>query len=285
MVVEAATTMSPEARIIPVGHIDARRIESFMYPTADILPGVEELLPPVDTEQPLGALYMETSEEKQKRVETVEQEILRKRAEADRVIDEKQAKADLLVSEAEQKLREAEGNAAEIRQKAYEEGFSQGESEGHQSAEERFKEHLLRLEESLEAISDAVSLYKAASEDEVLALITVMAEYLAAQRLATSADAAGSLLRSILEAHPLPLPESAAPGEPAVVVFMHPRDLEQTLDGIKGGQTGLRLLPDNALSRGSLRLETADTVIEASFEKRRERLLLLVNRLKEEGRI
>jgi len=137
----------------------------------------------------------------------------------------------------------------------------------------------------LEDLSNAVSLIKSASEEEILALITVMAEYLAGQQLDTATDAIGPLLRSILENHPFPLPESAAPGEPAIVIFLHPKDLEQVQWNFTREYPGIKLTSDAELSRGSVKIETADAVLDSTFERRRERLLNLVNRLKEEGQI
>jgi hypothetical protein len=149
----------------------------------------------------------------------------------------------------------------------------------------QFKVNLDRLDASLAALSDAVSLHRSVTDDEALALATVMAEYLAGQHIESTAYTAGPLLRSILEAHPFPLPDSAAPGEPVVTIYMNPKDLGQAKAGIAKEHPGVRLLPDAGLSRGGMRLETADAVIDSTFERRRERLLRLIRRLKEEGRI
>ena len=263
--------MSPDARYIPARDVDAKRVTVYPYPAAVVLPSVEEMLPKQEDEEPLGAEYSEPPEERLKRLESVEKIIEQKLAEADRLVAEKTAKA--------------EQNALEVRQKAYEEGYAAGELDGRTYSESQFKVSIGRLEDSLVALSNAVSLLKAASEEEALALISVMAEYLAARQLEALPDAATPLLRSILEAHPFPLPESAAPGEPAALVFMHPKDLEYAQETISAEYPGIRLVADTDLSRGSLKLETADTVLDATYERRRERLLQMITRLKEEGRI
>jgi len=286
---EVATTMSLDARVISAKDISARRVASYPYPIAETRPDLEDILPLADTEEPLGAAYREPPEELRKRLDSVEQTIEEELAQAERLITEKHAQAEKLIAEkhaqAEQKIIEAEQQAAEISRRAFEEGFASGEKEGRESGESQFKVHIGRLEENLKALSNAVSLYENASGEEVLALITVMAEYLAAQHLETAEDAAGPLLNSILEAHPFPLPLSAAPGEPPLVIFMHPKDLDHAQAILTRTYPGTRLLADAGLSRGSFRLETADTVIDATFERRRERLLNLVNRMREEGQI
>jgi flagellar biosynthesis/type III secretory pathway protein FliH len=201
----------------------------------------------------------------------VDQQIAEKLAETDKLIAERQAQAEAI--------------AMETRQRAYEEGYALGEKESRIYVESQFKVHLGRLEDSLESLSDAASLLKAASEEEVLALITVMAEYLAGQHLGATNDAAGPMLRAILESHPFPLSESAAPGEPAAVVYMHPKDMEYAQESMAVEYPGIRLAADPELSRGSLKLETSDAVLDATYERRRERLMQIVSRLKEEGRI
>jgi flagellar assembly protein FliH len=295
--------MSLNVRITPARDIDATRIESYPYVFASAVPDIDEILPGGETEEPIGEAYRETLEEKQFRIDSVEQIISEKFERNEKAIEkrlleveqavsekvaeaeQKEAAAAEKVAQAEESVIQAEQQVAEINRKAYEAGFLLGENEGRETGESQFKVHLARLEDNLAAISDAVSLHRNASGEEVLALITVMAEYLAGQCLGETADAAGPLLRAILDAHPFPLPDSAAPGEPTVVIFMHPKDLDQAKASITNDYPGTRLLPDAALSRGSLRLETADTVIDSTFERRRERLLNLIGRLKEEGQI
>jgi len=288
--------MSLDARIIPAKDIDANRIESYQYQSAYSPPSLEEILPPLDTEEPLGTAYLESHDELQKRLHTTDKIIEDKLAQAEQLIakkiaevEQKNIEAEQKITEAEQivaeKLAKAEQDAAETARRAFEEAYASGEKEGRTFGESQFKVHLSRLEDNLEDLSNAVSLIKSASEEESLALITVMAEYLAGQQLEAAAEAVGPLLRSILEAHPFPLSESAAPGEPAIVIFLHPKDLEQVQWNFAREYPGIKLTSDTELSRGSVRLETADTVLDSTFERRRERLLNLVNRLKEEGQI
>jgi flagellar assembly protein FliH len=302
--------MSLDAKIIHAGHIDASRVASYPYAFASAVPTIEEMLPETGTDEPLGAAYQETAEEKQFRIDSVEQVISEKFARNERAIEKRLAEVEEVISkkiaaadqkaaqaeeraaqaearglQAEEKVAQAEQQVAEINRKGFEEGFAQGENEGRETGEREFKAHLDRLEESLAALSDAVSLLRSVTDDEALALATVMADYLAGQHIDSTAYTAGPLLRSILDAHPLPLPDSAAPGEPVVTIFMHPKDLDQAKAGIAKEHPGTRLLPDAALGRGGIRLETADAVIDSTFERRRESLSRLIGRLKEEGRI
>jgi len=66
---------------------------------------------------------------------------------------------------------------------------------------------------------------------------------------------------------------------------MHPKDFEIAKETIANEYPGVRLVPDPELSKGGLKIETANTVIESTFEKRRERLSTLINKLVEEGQL
>ena len=285
--------MSLDARFIPARAVDAKRIESYPYPVAQVLPHVESILPTAESEEPLGTDYKESPEEAQQRLanvqyleKTTEETVKEKLAQAEKLaaakISEAETYATAKKADAEQKAAEALQRAFE---KGYEEGYTSGEREGRIYGEGQYKIHMARLEEKLATLSDAASLIKAASEDEALALITVMAEYLAGQRLGSTMDTATPLLHSLFDAHPFPLPESAGPNDPAAVISMNPRDFELAKELIPHEYPGVRLSQDPELSRGSLTIETAGTIIESTFEKRRERLSTLIKKLMEEGQL
>ena len=59
-------------------------------------------------------------------------------------------------------------------------------------------------------------------------------------------------------------------------------DLEQLVDTYIG-KPGIALKEDPELSRGSLRLESPEGVLEATLERRRARLLELLHQLREKG--
>jgi len=197
---------------------------------------------------------------------TTEEAMKEKLAQADKQAAAKIAEAETFAAakkaDAEQKATEAVHRAFE---KGYEEGYTSGEREGRIYGEGQYKIHMARLEEKLESLSDAASLIKAASEDEVLALITVMAEYLAGQHLGSTMDTATPLLHSLLDAHPFPLSESATPNDPAAMIFMNPKDFNLAKEIIPSEYPGVRLAQDPELSRGTLKIETADMIIESSI--------------------
>lgn len=182
-----------------------------------------------------------------------------------------------------ERLQHAEHEAQNVARSAYEEGFAAGEREGREFGEAQYRVYLQRLDGHLQELSQAAALVGKAAEDELLALTLGMAEYLAAQQLDQSPQAIRPLLESILNAHPFPAADPTRPGSEVVVVYLHPKDLEDLGDRFIG-YPGLRLAEDGELSRGSLRMEAVDGVLEATLERRRERLLDQIHRFFEKER-
>lgn len=241
--------MFPE-RVIPAAQAQATPVEGFPYFAANFHVALE----PVSQEddQPVAA-RLSTPEEDAKRLASVDQVIF-------------------------EKLQAAEREAENVARRAYEEGFASGEAEGRAFGESQHVAYNKRLNDHLRELSQAISIAERASRDEVLALALAFGEYLAGQQIEHVTQAIPALLKTVLEANPFPLADSGRLEEGGLVVLMNPKDLE----GL-GGATfpGVRIAEDPALSRGSLRLESAEGVMEATLERRRERLLQLIHRLQE----
>jgi len=178
------------------------------------------------------------------------------------------------------KLQQAEREAHDIARRAYEEGFAAGETEGRTFGESQYRSFMQRLEAHLVELSQSATLLSQATEEEVIALALTFGEYLAAQQIEQSQQAIRPLLEAVLESHPFNAPDSA--DHAALVIHLNPKDLEQLGDAYIGLQ-GIALREDPDLSRGSLRIEAAEGVLEATLERRRERLLQAIHRAREKG--
>lgn len=243
--------MFPE-RVIPAEQAQGTPVEGFPYFAANFHVALEAA--PQEDDQPVAA-RLSTPEEDVKRLASVDQVIY-------------------------EKLQTAGREAEDIARRAYEEGFASGEAEGRAFGESQYVTHKQRLEEHLRQLSRALATAERASCDEVLALALAFGEYLAGQQLEHAAKAIQPLLKTVLETTPFPLSDSGRPEEGGVQVLMNPKDLE----GLSGAVfPGVRLVEDPTLGRGSLRLESAEGVMEATLERRRERLLQLIHRLQEKG--
>ena len=178
------------------------------------------------------------------------------------------------------RLQEAERQAQEIARHAYEDGFAAGEKEGHAFGESQYKGYIQRLEQNLEELASTTLMLREALNEELVALALAVGEHLAVQQIEQTPGAVKALMEHILEELPFPLPRGRRDGELPIQVSLNPIDLEQLSDQYVG-HAGLSLSADGSLSRGSLRIEAPQGILNGTLERRREALMQLLNRMKE----
>ena len=180
------------------------------------------------------------------------------------------------------RLQDAERQAQDIARRAFEDGFAAGETEGRAFGESQYKAYMLRLDEQLVELAATSLMLREALNEELVALSLAVGEHLAVQQIEQSPGSVQALMEHILEELPFPLPRGRRDGEMPVQVFLNPADLEQLGDHFLG-HSGLALTADGSLSRGSLRLEAPQGILNGSLERRREALMQLIARMKEGG--
>lgn len=178
------------------------------------------------------------------------------------------------------RLQEAERQAQEIARQAYEAGFSSGEAEGRAFGESQYKGYIQRLEGSLDELARVTLTLRDALGEDLVALALAVGEHLAVQQIERSPTAVKTLLEGVLEELPFPLPHGRREGEAPLQVFLNPQDLDQVGDRFIG-HGGLTLAADPSLTRGSLRVETPQGILNGSLERRREHLMALIARMRE----
>jgi flagellar biosynthesis/type III secretory pathway protein FliH len=136
-----------------------------------------------------------------------------------------------------------------------------------------------RLDGHLRELSASLALQERAARDELLALALAMAEYLSGRAIEGGSASIEPMLDAILAAHPFPGSETEA--MTAMTVYMNGKDLDM-LGAASRLHPGVTLKEGAELSRGSLRVEAATGVLDASLEERRARLLELVDRYREQ---
>jgi flagellar biosynthesis/type III secretory pathway protein FliH len=179
------------------------------------------------------------------------------------------------------RLQEAENKSQDIARQAYEDGFAAGEAEGRSFGESQYQAYILRLSEHLERFAQIGDTFEKSVKDEALALALAIGEYLAAQQIDSPKANVAELVRQVIAAHPV-RKGGGAPGGEALTLRMNPKDLELLGDRLVG-YVGIRFLEDSNLGRGSLHLESVEGVLDASLERRRERLMELVHKVSLEG--
>jgi flagellar biosynthesis/type III secretory pathway protein FliH len=179
------------------------------------------------------------------------------------------------------RLQAAEQQAQEIARQAYEEGFAAGETEGRAFGESQYKTYIQRLDEQLAELAATTQILRNAVEEELVALALAAAEHLAVQHITQSPGAVRALLEKVLEELPFPPSRGRAEGDAPMQVFLSPADLEELSDHFIG-RSELSLQTDVTLSRGSLRIEAPQGILNATMEGRRERMLQTILQMKEE---
>jgi flagellar assembly protein FliH len=243
--------MSAE-RVIQARYVDDERVEAFPYFAAQFSRPLDGLGD--DDDAPLGST-LSSPEEDARRLASVDQIIF-------------------------EKLQEAERDAQETARRAYEEGFKSGEQEGRQFGESQYRAHLQRLDGHIEEISQSLAINQRAARDEVLALALALAEYLSGRAIEAGIPTLEPLMDAILEARPFPAGPGDGPELTAVNVFLNPKDLEE-LGEASQRHPGVTLREDPELSRGGLRLESPIGVLDASLERRKEKVLEVLQAFRE----
>lgn len=243
----------PSVRFIPAEEVKAAQLGAFAYRAIDPELALAAQAGDVD-DSPIGA-QLSTPEEDAARLASVDQQIF-------------------------ERMQEAERRVQEIEQAAFERGFAAGEAEGRAFGESQYRSYMQRLEAELKELAEVTAQVKEAGDQELLALCLAVGEHLAAQQIERGPEAIRALVDRVLESLPFPVPRTREAGEKPLIVHLNPQDLEQLGDHYVG-HLGLRLVEDPGLSRGSLSLEAEDGVLDATLERRRQRLMELLHRLLE----
>ena len=242
--------MSAE-RIIRADRVEDRLVEAFPYfSTQYTVPLLDE----EDGDDPLGA-ELSSPEEDARRLASVDQIIFERRQQAER-------------------------EAQETALRGYQEGFASGEQEGRTFGESQYKAHIQRLDGHLEELSESLALNRRAAQDEVLALALALAEYLAGRTIEGAEASLRPLLTSILDTHPFPGSQGEGSEAVAMTVHLNPKDLDE-LGAASQYHPGITLREDPDLSRGGLRLEASIGVLDASLERRKAKVLELIQTYRE----
>lgn len=247
--------MSPRREaFIPAEKVDPSAVQAFPYQPLNptLIPSTSDL----EDDAPIGA-ELSTHEEDLRRLASVDQQIF-------------------------ERMQEAERRALEIEREAFEKGFAAGEAEGRSFGESLYKGHIQRLESELRELAEATAQIRDARDEELLALCLAVGEHLAAQQIERSPQAVRALVDRVLEELPFPIPRTRETGERPLIIYLNPQDLEQLADHYVG-HLGLRLVEDPALSRGSLRMEAESGILDGTLERRRQRMMELVQRLRDEA--
>lgn len=181
------------------------------------------------------------------------------------VEDIEQGKHQPLTVDAIEKLHE------ETRQEAfkngYEEGYKSGYEAGLAAGEKTIREQAAQWQELITHLNSPLLALDEQVEQDLLQLVQTLAQQFIQYELQLQPERVIDAMRAALAALPI--------NDRKLKVFLHPQDVELVKTGLALDQDDGRWqwLEDPLLSRGGVRLETADTTVDASVEARLARLI------------
>lgn len=181
------------------------------------------------------------------------------------VEDIEQGKHKPLTVAAMEKLHE------ETRQEAFKNGYEEGYKSGHEAGidagQKHIKQQVAQWQKLIEHLNSPLLALDDQVEQDLLQLVQTLAQQFIQYELQLQPERVVEAMRAALAALPI--------NDRKLKIFLHPQDVELVKTGLSLDREDDRWqwLEDPLLTRGGVRLETADTTVDASVEARLARLI------------
>jgi flagellar assembly protein FliH len=156
----------------------------------------------------------------------------------------------------------------QAQQEGYKAGFEQGQTAGHQAGLESGKldvnNKLTSLRQILATLNTPLEELDSEMERDIVALVTTVARQVIRREIKVEPEHVIGAVRAALAVLPI--------NDRKIKIFLHPQDIELVKKGLSldDDDDRWRWIDDPTMSQGSCRLETANTLIDASVEARIE---------------
>lgn len=145
------------------------------------------------------------------------------------------------------------------------EGLAKGTEQGLQNAQGQINEKLGELDGLMRSLSQAVNEQDYKLEQALLGLVQSIAKTIIGRELSIDNRHVVALVREALAALP--------PSRDNVRIFVHPEDVATLNEAKEKGGDQWKALPDETLGRGGCRIETEQSLVDFTVEKRFQDLL------------
>jgi flagellar assembly protein FliH len=159
----------------------------------------------------------------------------------------------------------------QAQQEGYKAGFQQGQTAGHQaglaSGKIDVNNQLTNLRQILETLNTPLESLDAEMERDIVALVTTVAKQVIRREIKAEPEHVIGAVRAALAVLPI--------NDRKIKIYLHPQDTELVKKGLSLDEddASWRWIDDPTLSRGGCRIETANTLIDASVEARLESVI------------
>ena len=159
-------------------------------------------------------------------------------------------------------IKAVEDELQRVREQAYQEGFTKGQQDGLASGQQQIEQIVQTLTTTLNALSTPLQHVDEKLEDELVNLSVSIAKQIVRRELKSDP---GQIVAVVKESLSI-IPSSAQ----NVRVYLNPEDAElvRKIIPVNGSDSNWNIIDDPVLSRGSCKVETDATIVDATFESR-----------------
>ena len=155
----------------------------------------------------------------------------------------------------------------EAQQEGYKAGFEQGKKAGTEAGQKDIAQQADFLKQIMATLNTPLSNLDQQIEHDLITLVTTMTRQLVRRELKTDPEHVIGAVRTAMAVLPI--------NDRKLKIYLNPQDIELVKTGLSIDDNGVgwSWIEDPTLSRGGCRLETADTMIDASVEARLESVI------------
>lgn len=168
-------------------------------------------------------------------------------------------------------IEDIEALQKQAQQEGYQTGFKQGHTAGYKAGTEAgqhdVNQQLTYLSQILSTLNSPLEHLDSEMEQSLVALVTTVARQVIRREIKTDPEHVIGAVRAALEVLPV--------NDRKIKINLHPQDIELVKKGLSldDDEGHWRWIEDPTLSRGGCRIETANTLIDASVEARLESVI------------
>ncbi len=155
----------------------------------------------------------------------------------------------------------------EAQQEGYKVGFEQGKKAGQAAGQQNIIQQITYLKQIMTTLNSPLSELDQQIEHDLITLVTTMTRQLVRRELKTDPEHVIGAVRAAMAVLPI--------NDRKLKIHLNPQDIELVKKGLSVDDNSVNWswIDDPTLSRGGCRLETADTMIDASVEARLESVI------------
>jgi len=147
-------------------------------------------------------------------------------------------------------------------QEGYQAGFEKGQEAGYQAGQQDIKQQVAKLQQIMTTLHTPLLELDQQVEDDLISLVMTMTRQLVRRELKTQPEHVIGAVRAGMAVLPI--------NDRKLKIFLHPQDVELVKTGLSIEDEGAnwQWIEDPLLTRGGVKLSTANTTIDATVEAR-----------------